>query len=55
VFDPSGCPVPVGSKTAQVVQPGSVIRVETSGGGGYGDAARRDPALRAADEEDERG
>jgi N-methylhydantoinase B len=34
---------------------GSVIRIETSGGGGYGDPARRDPAQRAADEQDGRG
>jgi len=55
VFDPDGLPVPVGSKASLVLQPGSVIRIETSGGGGYGDPARRDPALRAADEEDGRG
>jgi N-methylhydantoinase B len=47
--------VPVGSKASLTVQPGSVIRIETSGGGGYGDPARRDPALRAADEQDGRG
>ena len=55
VLGPDGVPVPVGSKASLVVAPGSVIRIETSGGGGYGDPARRDPALRAADEEDERG
>ncbi len=55
VFGPDGVPVPIGSKASLVVSPGSVIRIETSGGGGYGDPARRDPALRAADEEDERG
>ena len=55
VFDPAGRPMPIGSKASLVVQPGSVIRIETSGGGGYGDPARRDPALRAADEEDGRG
>jgi N-methylhydantoinase B len=55
VFDPDGRPVPVGSKASLVLRPGSVIRIETSGGGGYGDPARRDPALRAADEEDGRG
>ncbi|MGI9009046.1 MAG: hydantoinase B/oxoprolinase family protein [Streptosporangiaceae bacterium] len=55
VFGPDGVPVPIGSKASLVVRAGSVIRIETSGGGGYGDPARRDPALRAADEEDERG
>jgi N-methylhydantoinase B len=55
IFDPDGREVPVGSKASLRVQPGSVIRIETSGGGGYGDPARRDPALRAADEQDGRG
>jgi N-methylhydantoinase B len=55
VLDPDGQPIPVGSKAALVLQPGSIIRVETSGGGGYGDPARRDPALRAADKQDDRG
>jgi N-methylhydantoinase B len=55
IFDPDGRPVPVGSKASLTVQPGSVIRIETSGGGGYGDPARRDQALRAADEQDGRG
>jgi len=54
VFDPAGRPMPIGSKASLVVQPGSVIRIETSGGGGYGDPARRDPALRLADERDGR-
>ncbi|HEX9065526.1 MAG TPA: hydantoinase B/oxoprolinase family protein [Streptosporangiaceae bacterium] len=55
VFGPDGVPVPTGSKASLVVPPGSVIRIETSGGGGYGDPARRDQDLRTADEEDERG
>jgi N-methylhydantoinase B len=55
VLDQDGRPVPVGSKASLLVQPGSIIRIETSGGGGYGDPVRRDPALRAADEEDGRG
>ncbi len=54
VFDPAGRPMPIGSKASLVVQPGSIIRIETSGGGGYGDPARRDPALRLADERDGR-
>jgi N-methylhydantoinase B len=55
IFDPDGRKMPVGSKASLRVRPGSVIRIETSGGGGYGDPARRDPALRAADEQDGRG
>ncbi|MGH3408818.1 MAG: hydantoinase B/oxoprolinase family protein [Streptosporangiaceae bacterium] len=55
IFGPDGEPVPAGAKGAMTLPPGSVIRIETSGGGGYGDPARRDPARRAADEEDERG
>ncbi len=35
---PEGEVVSTASKTSQVLQPGSVIRVETSGGGGYGEA-----------------
>ena len=53
--DQMGLVARAGSKGAMVVQPGSVIRIETSGGGGYGDPARRDAARRAADEEDGRG
>jgi len=54
VFDPAGRPLPVGSKATLTLKPGSVIRIETSGGGGYGDPARRDPALTAADQQDGR-
>jgi len=34
------------------LKPGDRFRVEAAGGGGYGDAAKRDPAARARDEED---
>lgn len=37
------------TKASLTLEPGSVIRVETAGGGGYGDPARRDPAALAAD------
>ncbi len=40
------------SKIATMLHPGDRVMVETAGGGGYGDPARRDPALRAADIED---
>jgi N-methylhydantoinase B len=55
VLAPDGRELPVGSKASLVLAPGSVIRIETSGGGGYGDPAERDPALAAADQADERG
>ncbi len=55
VLGPDGRELPVGSKASLVLAPGSVIRIETSGGGGYGDPAGRDPALAEADREDERG
>jgi N-methylhydantoinase B len=54
VLDPEGRPVPVASKATLVLPPGAVIRVETSGGGGFGDPAARDPALCADDIEDGR-
>ncbi len=54
VFDPQGRQIPVASKVTMVLEPGSVIRVETSGGGGFGDPALRDPALAAADRENGR-
>jgi len=37
------------SKIVTVLHPGDRVTVETAGGGGYGDPARRDPALRTAD------
>jgi N-methylhydantoinase B len=55
VVDMDGRPVRIGAKASLVLQPGSLIRIETSGGGGYGDPGRRDPAPRAADDEDGRG
>ncbi len=36
-------------KANKPLAPGDLVRVETSGGGGYGDPERRDPALVAAD------
>jgi len=53
-WTPAHGPVPA-LEGVPAVQPGSVIRIEASGGGGYGDPVRRDPALRAADERDGRG
>jgi N-methylhydantoinase B len=37
------------SKIVTVLHPGDRVTVETAGGGGYGDPARRDPALRMSD------
>ncbi len=36
-------------KANKPIMPGDRVRVQTSGGGGYGDPLRRDPALVAAD------
>ncbi len=49
VLDPDGLEIPVTSKTTMVLEPGAVVRIETSGGGGFGDPAQRDPGLAAAD------
>ena len=54
VLDPSGAPVPVAQKVTLRLEPGSVIRIETSGGGGFGDPAMRPRDLAAADSLDER-
>jgi N-methylhydantoinase B len=51
---PDGEPVPIPSKVTMVLEPGSVVRIETSGGGGYGDPKWRDPRQRAQDEADGR-
>jgi N-methylhydantoinase B len=54
IFGPDGRQLDVPRKVTLELQPRSVIRVETSGGGGFGDPANRDLELRRADEEDER-
>ncbi len=54
IFGPDGEVIPTHSKVTMVLEPGSIVRVETSGGGGYGDPARRDPAAARADREDGR-
>lgn len=45
VFAPDGRRMRLPSKVTLTLQPGTVIRVETSGGGGYGDPRERDPDL----------
>jgi N-methylhydantoinase B len=52
ILDPDGVPLDVPRKVTLQLQPGSVIRVETSGGGGFGDPMLRGTALTAADVED---
>ena len=54
VLGPGGREIPVTSKTTMLLEPGAVIRVETSGGGGFGDPGLRDPDLAAADRADGR-
>lgn len=54
IFDPDGRRIDVPTKVTLTLQPGSLVRVETSGGGGFGDPALRDPAAREADARDGR-
>ena len=49
ILGPHGEVVEAGSKVTMPLEPGSIVRVETSGGGGYGDPAKRDPESAAAD------
>lgn len=54
LIDPAGLEHAAPSKASTTLLAGTVVRVETAGGGGYGDPALRDPLLRAADEKDGR-
>jgi N-methylhydantoinase B len=54
IFDPNGSAIDIPMKVSLTLEPGSLIRVETSGGGGFGDPARRDPEAIRADEDDGR-
>ncbi len=49
LIDPDGNEVQVPQKTSTTLAPGTVVRVETSGGGGYGPPSGRESKLRAAD------
>jgi N-methylhydantoinase B len=51
---PDGEQVAIPSKVTMVLEPGSIVRIETSGGGGYGDPKRRDAKQRAQDAADGR-
>lgn len=55
ITDPSGRHLDIPKKVTLTLQPGSVIRVETSGGGGFGDPARRDATAARDDALDSRG
>jgi N-methylhydantoinase B len=44
IHGPDGRPIHLPKNVTALLQPGSVIRVETSGGGGFGEARQRAPA-----------
>ncbi len=50
----TGEPIPIPPKVSTTLVAGSIVRVETSGGGGYGPATDRDPELVRMDREDGR-
>lgn len=54
VIGPDGEVIDQPKKTSRVLQPGTVVRVETGGGGGFGDPSRRSEELRAWDAREER-
>ena len=54
VSAPDGKVMRLPSKVTLELEPGTIIRVETSGGGGYGDPTQRDQVLARADVADGR-
>lgn len=54
VIGPDGEEIITPMKTSRILEPGTVVRVETAGGGGYGDPAARDAQLLAWDAREER-
>ncbi len=54
ILDPDGACRDLPSKTTVEVPKGGCVRIETPGGGGYGDPMKRDPARIAADIRDEK-
>jgi N-methylhydantoinase B len=54
LFDADGTPVPTPPKVSTTLAAGSLVRVETSGGGGYGSPTGRDPDAVEADAADGR-
>ncbi|UOQ60178.1 hydantoinase B/oxoprolinase family protein [Leucobacter rhizosphaerae] len=49
VIGPDGAVLDRPQKTSRVLEPGTVVRVETAGGGGFGDPAHRSAELRSRD------
>jgi N-methylhydantoinase B len=54
VIGPDGEVIETPRKTSRVLEPGTVVRFETAGGGGYGDPSEREPELIAWDVENDR-
>jgi N-methylhydantoinase B len=54
VLGPDGRPTGLPMKATVVLQPGSIVRLESSGGGGFGNRSRRTPAARRSDGLDQR-
>ncbi|MFC7765221.1 hydantoinase B/oxoprolinase family protein [Leucobacter soli] len=50
VLGPDGSVLDTPRKTSRILQPGTVVRVESAGGGGFGDPADRPQELRDLDE-----
>ena len=49
VLGPDGTVLDTPRKTSRLLAPGTVVRVETAGGGGFGDPAERSAELAAWD------
>lgn len=55
LIGPDGVEIPdLPSKVTMTIEPGSVLRVETAGGGGYGDSRERSPEHREYDRRNQR-
>ncbi|MBV1780076.1 hydantoinase B/oxoprolinase family protein [Paeniglutamicibacter sp. ABSL32-1] len=50
LISPDGTETMVKTKTSTTLQPGTIVRVETAGGGGFGPASERSEAARESDE-----
>ncbi len=50
IIGPDGSEIVTPKKASRILQPGTIVRVETAGGGGYGDPSLRAEALREWDE-----
>ena len=54
VVGPDGNEIPVPRKTSRILEPGTIVRFETAGGGGFGNPEERSEELVEWDEADER-